>query len=629
MKTKIKTLLMMLLLVYCCWGQGGQFGQLGQGAQLSSLAKLGQPERTNYLAQPSQSDETADPGQPGQPAETARLSQPAKAAETARLSQPTKTAELSQFSQFFPLTRSVQAQGLEVPEPYIAANTIPSVAIDKEGCLVLLRESQPEEATDTIKENLATIEAEINKVKIDYDAVNAEIVRLESGATESLTWAQSELEGVIDVVYQSYSESEEFTALTEDEQMEWILTDATVISWLDYISELERVIQAKISERTQLENYYLNLNYDLETLKSQENQWRDRKEEYNQCLLYPYSVASISPDSVMLNNQLELNDYLVQIDQLLKSLIPRTYANVQFQDIYQRFNRPIPAEELEMSYVTKTPIILDPYAFDIYSYAKELNLKDIQTIVEFAQYERNQTGDEGGYGSLYAEVLKLKENQWEYIYSINSDVFELIKTSLAEYLNNNGYVGETDVEFIRGLHQRNQVKLVLYNEGTGSWSTNNGVQTGYYEDYLMKEITTAIPDQTTSETSEEEITTVLHTIGDPNVVDGEDGTEGDSDDNNSDNSDSIKDKLINPLEPDGGKRLPVPTPVNDLDKAPEEVVTQDAPKESGQLKLPSTGETMGLTIVALVLLIIGIILLAYNYWRRVQYRREIDEIELD
>lgn len=523
------------------------------------------------------------------------------------------------------MSNSLFVKALEVPQPYMVAATIPGVTLEKEACLVLLRDNPLDFHDENIQATIEAIELEMGKVNNDFQVINQEIVYLETESPDSLEVAQDNLGVILEELYLEYSSSDpEFNQLTEQEQELILAEDEYVQSWLTYIHELDQVILNKVAERDQLEAYYQNLQYDLDNLKQEETNLQVSKDEYNQCLLYPYSAKKQTVDKVLLNNQLSLNDYLIQIDSYLKEMIAIAYSNVKFEDIYQRFITDLTFEELQASYMTKAPIELTEITLDQYSYARELNLKDIQTIVEFGQYKFQEDQDIETYQALYQQVIDLKESQWQYIYQINEVTFENIKEQLANYLNQTNAVEDRDVELVRGLQQRYQVKLVLYNPIDKKWYVNVGHQSGFLEEYQTKEISLETSRDEIVEDEEETSLEARHTQI------GNDGGEELPQD--------IKNKFFNNMERRGQKELPVPRTLNSNDKnkdekekpkPPSSVENEAKERESGQFKLPSTGEQRPFTIIAIVLLVLGIALLAVNRTTRKKRQDQLDEIELD
>lgn len=511
----------------------------------------------------------------------------------------------------------------EVPEPYIVTQDINYETISLEDCLNILQNTGGEGTESvTLEAMIEEIETELQFVQAEYNDINHSISLLESGEIDSIDWANTQLLFVIDEVYSLHSETNpDFIYLTEEEQLELVANHETVLEWQNYIQEIQGVLNQLIADRNQLEQNYSNLNYTLNELQVERENTTQSKALYNECQLYPYSSEYMSVDQILLNNKTSLNDYLVQIDSYLQKIIPKAYRKVAFEDIFRLYSQQLDRVALENVLSDKPNIVLDNLAYETYSYAKEISLIDIETLAQYAQraYIKNENKNE--FLEDYYKIIGLKENQWSYIYNINSEAFEVIKNELANYLNSNMLFDEEAIDLVRSIHQRYQVKLVLFDDTAQQWNINSTSSSGYYDEYTHKDISP----KEEEESMEESLASKIDTLNN------EDETLEEIPDNltaSNDNLESLKKQLSNMRNDTNIKELPKPKSTSSISNTKNKS-SKDDKTNKGNIELPSTGERRPITIVALVILLIGIILLLTSIRLKNKKKQTLQDIDLE
>lgn len=514
----------------------------------------------------------------------------------------------------------------EAPDPYIVTQDINYESISLEDCLNILQNPTDESLeAESINGTIEEVEAELQLVQAQYNELNNYIALLESGEVDSLDWANSQLLIVIEEVYALQSELDpEFIYLSEEEQLNLVASHESVLEWQAYIQEIQVALNQLIADRNVVEQNYSNLNFTLNELHASKENTSQSKAAYNECQLYPYSSEYLSTDQILLNSQTSLNDYLVQIDTYLEKIVAKAYRKVAFEDIYRLYSEQLDQQALENALADKPNIVLDNLAYETYSYAKELSLIDIETLAQYAQraFIKNNNKDE--FIQSYQKVINLKENQWNYIYSINTEAFELIKSELVNYLNSNMHTNEEAVNLVRSIHQRYQVKLVFFDDSSQQWVTNSMSSSGYYDEYVQKDISShaleeALSGESTSEIDSEnndELTLdeTLDEVPDNLVVP-------------NDHLESLKDQLSNVRSNTNIKDLPKPSASNSMNNKNKENKGEKTNK--GNIELPSTGERKPMTVIAIIILVIGLILLFTTLRIKRKKRETLQDIELD
>lgn len=524
---------------------------------------------------------------------------------------------------------NLEVSAYNPPDPYEVTQIITESRIAREECLIIMQESMKEYNEEDYNEewfnsSLSEMETLMAQIQGEYEAINLQINQLEWGESDSLQWATIQLNYVVEQVYNDYwNNDDNFSYLSEEEQLAIISIHEVVISWQNYSNEVQQMINQLIADQSELEVYYSNLNYQYNELLRQEQGQQEMSAQVNQCRLYAYSGEDLKVDQILLNNQHGINDYLVQIDGYLSKIVPKAYRTVAFSDIQRLFAKQLSSDYLDQILSNKANIVLDSYALESYSYEKELSLVDIENLAHYAQRAYQKDNDLSKYNEAYNETIELKESQWQYIYQTNPKAFEFIKENLASYLNDNNQINEESIEQVRSLHQRYQSKLVLFDDNSQSWFPANAMESGYFAEFNLDlkldngDINDELGDNDSNWSSSS------------NSLESEESIQLDlnSDDETHNHLESLKNHLSESRTPTDIKSLPKPS----IDKLAEsqEAANKEREQKLSNISLPSTGEKLTLTIIAVIILTIGILIVSYNLWIKYRRKREIKEINLD
>lgn len=520
----------------------------------------------------------------------------------------------------------------------IAAQKRPNDLTDKDpvsrdSCIILLRDKPTDwpDATQEITEETQDLQAqfEANQIRMTainerYQIINQEIELLESGQANSLDEANLVLDEVVETLYQEYAIAEpEFVSLSADEQLAIIAQDPVVIEWQDYIDELHNIIDTYVTEQVDLEAEYQQLNYDNETLAEMIEDSKLSRTQRNQCLLYPYSpeVSNFDPDFFQFN-QTSLAAYLVSVSDYLKQLVPTAYSKVTFQQIYDLFNRDIGLSALQSLLEEKEVLELTDETFHAYQYAKDLSLFEIEGIASQALVDYYQHDNPEIFRSAYLNLLNLKESQLQYFYTINEEALNALKDHVAAFLNQNGMTSEAAIQQIKTLHQRFQMKLVLFDPDNNTWQANPNVSSGYLNDFSDKRLMQTKDEDVDLPTEEQIKGRRLQPKGLLKTPDFVDDSEVDKSKPipSKDNINYLKDRLATRKEPKKANQLAKPKA--ELDKNKKETTSENKKDKKPNWTLPSTGEQRFYLLISAGILVIGISLLAWNYWRKNKARKE-------
>lgn len=546
-------------------------------------------------------------------------------------------------------------------QPYIVTTQINHQPVDQEACRILLTNTSSTVENQTANE--ASGQEETNQLQMEeinqrFTEINQEITFIESESPDSLHQANLTLEEVVEKLYQEYTMADEsFSQLSADEQVTLISHEPVVLEWQAYIESLNHRVNELVNERVTLENDYQELLYQSQQLESERTVDDSSLAQLNQCELYAYSAPVMNPDQILINQETgSLSQYLVKIDQYLQKLVPLAYQKVSFEDIYHLYNRQLTEEQIALILNGKENMVVDSQALDYYSYAKELSLFDVELMAAMAADQLNRQSNPNDYQASYESLLSLKEKQLNYFYDLNTAAFEKIKSDLAAYLNHHYHVDDDAVHQMQSLHQRYQMKLVLYDPVSISWSPVAGAQSAYIENFIDLDLAPIDSNNTDNEREEsseeehlednlevssiEEITDELlvpesNSYLMPPVIEDESIINSHSEETleSVDNLAYLKEKLAqkNP----GGTQLNT----DDLTQPSESNLrvdlkdeTKNADKEDtgkDKAKLPSTGEQRFYMWLALGLMFIGLALLAFNRYLKYRQRQQAEPVELD
>lgn len=535
---------------------------------------------------------------------------------------------------------SVEAQ-TQVLDPFIVTQSINQELIDKDQCYRLIRTHTT--AVDTssnesqlILDEIALLQEALESTQLSYQSLNTEIALLESGEEDSLVFANQQLNQVIELLYYDALESDaDFALLSEEEQLALIGQHEVVLEWQDFISQLQQFINQKVLARDAEETYYYQLTYELENQGRLLEEEKFTQAQLNQCLLYPYSTSYLAAEQLLLNTQSpQLDNFLLEIDHYLQKLVPNAFRKIAYYDIYRMFTLPSDNDTQVIEWLAnKETTVVDDLAQ--YSYAKELNLYDLEVLGNYAKSAYYKYADLEALTDSYLSALNIKEAQFQYFHQLNAEIFAELAGHLANYLNLHRLTDGASLEKIQTLHNRYQLKLVFYDDETVKWSPNSFDQSGYYVRYQDLSLTEAqaIDSKTgnpiepadqlagaddeessiNSQSSRRSSLTDLLPLPD----------ETDTPANNGDGLDFLKDQLTNGTHSNvKSDQLPKP---GKLDTSKE----SSADKSNSKLSLPHTGESARWTLLGTILLVVACVLLLINQIIKRKKREKLEEIELD
>lgn len=542
-----------------------------------------------------------------------------------------------------PLTITAQS---DVVAPFIVTQSINQEVIDRDQCYALIRShttaaDTSSEESQVILADIDLLQANMEATNLNYQMLNEEISLLEYGEVDSLIFANQQLESVVELLYFDYVENDpEFQLLTEEEQLQQISQHEVVLEWQTYTSQLQQLINEKVVARDEQETIYYQLVYELENQSRllEEEKWN--QSQLNQCLLYPYSTAYQAVDSLLLNSQVEnLDNYLLEVDSFLQKIVPNAFRKIAYYDVYRFFTLPTNDETQTIEMLNnKEATLVDETGLEKYSYAKELNLYDLEVLGNYAKSAYLKQPNIDSLTERYIEALNLKEAQFTYFYSINREVFTELASQLANYLNAHQLTDSSSLEKIQTLHNRYQIKLIFLDEASMTWSSNDTGSSGYYSLYRPLSLTQAqaVDSKTGNpiESGEVPVSDASSELSLEQPSDSKSSLPFDlsmpdetiSTPINSDGLDYLKDKLTDGQYTFSNvKPSDLPKP-SDLSKSS----SLAKPKAtSSKLTLPNTGETAIWTLVGSALLILGLILLLVNQIIKRKRREKLEKIKLD
>lgn len=539
---------------------------------------------------------------------------------------------------------SLTVMASSAPEPYQVTMNLIQEPVSQEACILLLTTGNTEAETNTVSDQILSNEDRMTALQERYQVINEEIARLESGNENSIATAQANLDQVIEEVYQTYTRDQaDFASLSAEEQLALVSQDSQVIEWQSYIDSLNSILQEYIVERSQIEQEYQTLSYDNDNLSETVDRQSQSQAQVNQCQLYPYSAKVLPLDQLMMNHQAtSLSEYLLSVDRYLQILVPTAYRKVRFEDIYQIFDKALSMDQIKSLLQGKESIQLDQTAFDHYQYAKELSLFDIELLAGQAQLSYYQTGKETLYHEAYKNLINLKEAQFNYFYSLNATAFQELKVGLADYLNRNLFTDDASVEAVKSIHDRYQLKLVVFDDQNQTWTIVEGNQSFFSQTYMEKSFKL-------SEVAEGASDSSLSDIGALYPGDRREDQAGESTPNTSefllsqwdesrnqtpmtdeshDKLDYLKDKLAkNKTSSDHSSPGKLAKPTGKEAKKNNTEVPK-ASKASPKAGLPSTGEQNRYFWYSLILFLIGLSLIIYNRYKKYKKAKKwLDPLE--
>lgn len=355
---------------------------------------------------------------------------------------------------------------------YVLSQSVNKTPVKASTCVSLIRQmTQADENDTSSSQDLASQmrEQESNLASLEAQAkqVQAELAKLD----DKIKSLHDQLDQALDSAYQDLvKENPELAQASEDQQAATLANQPQVASLQEALTSAQTEQQEKQAALEQIKSEMANLDYEHHHKEDQLEQSKSNKTALNACLLYPYSSHYLSADSLPLNPASEtLADYLVQVNQVLKQIVPLAYQKLKYQEIETLFSPETSnMDEVNNLLEGKQDLQLSPEGETYYHYAQELSLFDVEILANLALRQYYQSGDKATLQAKFDQVYQLKIGQYRYLTSINQEVFQALKQGLADYLNAHHYGAEAQGK-LQALVDRYQVHLVAYNEASQKW----------------------------------------------------------------------------------------------------------------------------------------------------------------
>lgn len=355
---------------------------------------------------------------------------------------------------------------------YVLSQSVNKIPVEASTCVSLIRQMTQADANDTsssqdLASQMREQEASLASLEEQAKQVQAELVSLD----DKIKSLHDQLDQALDSAYQALvKENPELAQASEDQQAAALANQPQVASLQEALTSAQTEQQEKQAALEQIKSEMANLDYDHHHKEDQLEQSKSNKTALNACLLYPYSSHYLSADSLPLNPASEtLADYLVQVNQVLKQIVPLAYQKLKYQEIETLFSPETSnMDEVNKLLEGKQDLQLSPEGETYYQYAQELSLFDVEILANLALRHYYQSGDKATLQAKFDQVYQLKIGQYRYLTSINKEVFQALKQGLADYLNAHHYGPEAQGK-LQALVDRYQLHLVNYNETNQKW----------------------------------------------------------------------------------------------------------------------------------------------------------------
>lgn len=355
---------------------------------------------------------------------------------------------------------------------YILSQSVNKIPVEASTCVSLIRQMTQADENDTsssqdLASQMRDQEASLASLEEQAKQVQAELASLD----DKIKSLHDQLDQALDSAYQDLvKENPELAQASEDQQAATLANQPQVASLQEAISSAQTEQQEKQAALEQIKSEMANLDYDHHHKEDQLEQSKSNKTALNACLLYPYSSHYLSADSLPLNPASEtLADYLVEVNQVLKQIVPLAYQKLKYQEIETLFSPETSnMDEVNKLLEGKQDLQLSPEGETYYQYAQELSLFDVEILANLALRHYYQSGDKATLQAKFDQVYQLKIGQYRYLISINKEVFQALKQGLADYLNAHHYGPEAQGK-LQALVDRYQLHLVNYNETNQKW----------------------------------------------------------------------------------------------------------------------------------------------------------------
>ena len=355
---------------------------------------------------------------------------------------------------------------------YVLSQSVNKIPVEASTCVSLIRQMTQADANDTsssqdLASQMREQEASLASLEEQAKQVQAELASLD----DKIKSLHDQLDQALDSAYQALvKENPELAQASEDQQAAALANQPQVASLQEALTSAQTEQQEKQAALEQIKSEMANLDYDHHHKEDQLEQSKSNKTALNACLLYPYSSHYLSAESLPLNPASEtLADYLVEVNQVLKQIVPLAYQKLKYQEIEALFSPETSnMDEVNKLLEGKQDLQLSPEGETYYQYAQELSLFDVEILANLALRHYYQSGDKATLQAKFDQVYQLKIGQYRYLTSINKEVFQALKQGLADYLNAHHYGPEAQGK-LQALVDRYQLHLVNYNENNQKW----------------------------------------------------------------------------------------------------------------------------------------------------------------
>ncbi|WP_314389206.1 hypothetical protein [uncultured Abiotrophia sp.] len=541
---------------------------------------------------------------------------------------------------------------------YILSQSVNKIPVEASTCVSLIRQMTQADENDTsssqdLASQMRDQEASLASLEEQAKQVQAELASLD----DKIKSLHDQLDQALDSAYQDLvKENPELAQASEDQQAATLANQPQVASLQEAISSAQTEQQEKQAALEQIKSEMANLDYDHHHKEDQLEQSKSNKTALNACLLYPYSSHYLSADSLPLNPASEtLADYLVQVNQVLKQIVPLAYQKLKYQEIETLFSPETSnMDEVNKLLEGKQDLQLSPEGETYYQYAQELSLFDVEILANLALRHYYQSGDKATLQAKFDQVYQLKIGQYRYLISINKEVFQALKQGLADYLNAHHYGPEAQGK-LQALVDRYQLHLVNYNETNQKWQVVEEEE----ESFLTVPDLMSEDPETNSSNSELGDSNYLNSTRDWTPSDHDRQARDSSSQGHQETSSSSQNQSESSSEsaadnnPETLKRLKErlnkrqaknsnhqskskhQSPSGQSKKEAKAKANSDQANESsqekgkGSVKLPDTGEQAFYMTLALVLCGLAALIVAIYLYRRYRERKKLKDIHFD
>ena len=541
---------------------------------------------------------------------------------------------------------------------YVLSQSVNKTPVEASTCVRLIRQMTQADENDTsssqdLASQMREQESDLASLEAQAKQVQAELAKLD----DQVKSLHDQLDQALDSAYQALvKENPELAQASEDQQAATLANQPQVASLQEALTSAQTEQQEKQADLERIKSEMANLDYERHHKEDQLEQSKSNKTALNACLLYPYSSHYLSADSLPLNPASEtLADYLVQVNQVLKQIVPLAYQKLKYQEIETLFSPETSnMDEVNKLLEGKQDLQLSPEGETYYQYAQELSLFDVEILANLALHHYYQSGDKATLQAKFDQVYQLKIGQYHYLTAINQEVFQALKHGLADYLNSHHYGAEAQGK-LQALVDRYQLHLVRYHEASQSWQAVDIEDDSFL---TVPELMSVHPEANSSE-SELGDSNYYHSTRDWTPSDQDRQTRDSSSQGHQETSSSSQNQSESSYEssadnnPETLKRLKErlnkrqAKNSNHKSKSKHQAPSHQSKKEAkasansnqanensqekgkGSVKLPDTGEQAFYMTLALALCGLAAIIVAVYLYRRYRERKKLKDIHFD